>query len=133
MLHSLVIGITLSITSGSEFSKILSSSICTRLLTHPTASLLIGVVFHQLFEGLSLGVRISSLPNTRSGLRILLCCLFAVTMPIGIVIGLSSFRGGQHQPGASKFAQGLMVRMLWYHSSFALTENYNRPASQLGC
>ncbi|PFH49632.1 hypothetical protein AMATHDRAFT_62735 [Amanita thiersii Skay4041] len=45
MIHSLVIGLTLSITRGSEFT-----------------SLLIAILFHQLFEGLSLGIRIDTLP-----------------------------------------------------------------------
>ncbi|KAF9240830.1 hypothetical protein BU15DRAFT_87415 [Melanogaster broomeanus] len=47
MIHSFVIGLTLSITTGPEFT-----------------SLLIAVIFHQLFEGLSLGIRIASLPSS---------------------------------------------------------------------
>ncbi|KAI6040137.1 Zinc/iron permease [Pisolithus marmoratus] len=47
MIHSLVIGLTLAIKTGSDF-----------------ASLLIAVIFHQLFEGLSLGIRIASLPSS---------------------------------------------------------------------
>ncbi|KAG8746462.1 hypothetical protein FRC10_004901 [Ceratobasidium sp. 414] len=47
MLHSIVVGFTLSVTNGSEFT-----------------SLLIALIFHQLFEGLSLGIRISSLRST---------------------------------------------------------------------
>ncbi|KIN95052.1 hypothetical protein M404DRAFT_1007838 [Pisolithus tinctorius Marx 270] len=49
MIHSFVIGLTLAIKTGSDF-----------------ASLLIAVIFHQLFEGLSLGIRISSLPSSSS-------------------------------------------------------------------
>ncbi|KAF5339692.1 hypothetical protein D9758_014875 [Tetrapyrgos nigripes] len=46
MLHSFVIGVTLAITRGvGEF-----------------ASLVTAIVFHQLFEGLSLGIRIAGLP-----------------------------------------------------------------------
>ncbi|EDR11989.1 uncharacterized protein LACBIDRAFT_314029 [Laccaria bicolor S238N-H82] len=44
MIHSLVIGLTLAITSGSDF-----------------ASLTTAIIFHQLFEGLSLGIRIAAL------------------------------------------------------------------------
>ncbi|KAF9530704.1 ZIP zinc transporter-domain-containing protein [Crepidotus variabilis] len=45
MIHSLVIGLTLAVTSGSDFT-----------------SLTTAIIFHQLFEGLSLGIRIAALP-----------------------------------------------------------------------
>jgi zinc transporter 1/2/3 len=45
MLHSLVIGFTLALASGSDFE-----------------SLATAISFHQLFEGLSLGIRIAALP-----------------------------------------------------------------------
>ncbi|KAF5375928.1 hypothetical protein D9615_008224 [Tricholomella constricta] len=45
MIHSLVIGLTLAITTGTDFT-----------------SLVTAIVFHQLFEGLSLGIRIAGLP-----------------------------------------------------------------------
>ncbi|KAF9039164.1 ZIP zinc transporter-domain-containing protein [Panaeolus papilionaceus] len=45
MIHSLVIGLTLAVTYGTEFT-----------------SLTTAIVFHQLFEGLSLGIRIAALP-----------------------------------------------------------------------
>ncbi|KAK2462410.1 hypothetical protein APHAL10511_005716 [Amanita phalloides] len=47
MIHSLVIGLTLSITQGADF-----------------ASLLVAICFHQVFEGLSLGIRIDALPSS---------------------------------------------------------------------
>jgi len=81
MLHSLVIGITLALTAGGDFT-----------------SLLIAILFHQLFEGLSLGIRIASLPppphpRQRSSLSIspILSFLFAVTTPLGLAIGLLAF------------------------------------------
>jgi len=99
MLHSLVIGLTLAITSGSEFT-----------------SLVTAIVFHQLFEGLSLGIRISGLPpskHEREGddhfplLEVTLMILFAITTPVGIVVGLLAFARGTD--GAQlKFTQGLM-------------------------
>lgn len=59
------------------------------------------IIFHQLFEGLSLGIRIASLPSSDDGgtkymaiLRSTLIVLFAVTNPVGIVIGLLAFRRG---------------------------------------
>ncbi|KAF9558720.1 Zinc/iron permease [Agrocybe pediades] len=45
MIHSLVIGLTLSVTTGSDFT-----------------SLTTAIIFHQVFEGLSLGIRIAALP-----------------------------------------------------------------------
>ncbi|KAJ1303850.1 hypothetical protein OPQ81_008270 [Rhizoctonia solani] len=102
MLHSIVVGFTLAVTNGAEFT-----------------SLLIALVFHQLFEGLSLGVRISSLrptlfaphhlTSTRSEaspllppqslrskahahafptLPLLLASLFALATPAGMLIGI---------------------------------------------
>ncbi|QRV95598.1 ZIP Zinc/iron transport family protein [Ceratobasidium sp. AG-Ba] len=100
MLHSIVVGFTLSVTNGSEFT-----------------SLLIALIFHQLFEGLSLGVRISSIRPTlfaqprstsetspllpssdRSSskahahrfptLPLLLAALFALATPAGMLVGI---------------------------------------------
>ncbi|KAJ8584672.1 Zinc/iron permease [Rhizopogon salebrosus TDB-379] len=84
MIHSIVIGLTLAITTGSEFT-----------------SLLVAIIFHQLFEGLSLGIRIASLPSSEDGgdnyiniLRPTLAVLFAVTNPAGIILGLVVFKRG---------------------------------------
>ncbi|KAG9225447.1 hypothetical protein CCMSSC00406_0002950 [Pleurotus cornucopiae] len=94
MIHSLVIGLTLSITPKADFT-----------------SLVTAIFFHQLFEGLSLGIRIASLPpptdkSSRSLLAPALSALFAVTTPAGILIGLLSLGGGQ---GAHlRLTQGLM-------------------------
>ncbi|KAI6131074.1 Zinc/iron permease [Pisolithus croceorrhizus] len=106
MIHSLVIGLTLAIKTGSDF-----------------ASLLVAVIFHQFFEGLSLGIRIASLPssssstsealgNTEPGvhdqiLKPTLACSFAVTTPVGIGLGMIVFGVG----GSSahmRLVQGLM-------------------------
>ena len=46
------------------------------------------LVFHQLFEGLSLGIRISTLPSGSRALPVILCILFAITAPIGVVVGI---------------------------------------------
>ncbi|KAH7334008.1 ZIP zinc transporter-domain-containing protein [Rhizoctonia solani] len=102
MLHSIVVGFTLAVTNGAEFT-----------------SLLIALIFHQLFEGLSLGIRISSLRPTlfaphhsaSSGteaspllpsssnrsktharafptLPLLLSSLFALATPAGMLVGI---------------------------------------------
>ncbi|KAL6298008.1 Zinc/iron permease [Sparassis latifolia] len=84
MLHSLVIGLTLAITSGPEFT-----------------SLVIAIAFHQLFEGLSLGIRIAGLPDSGAAtslfsraLKPTLTLAFALTTPIGIALGLGIFAPG---------------------------------------
>jgi zinc transporter 1/2/3 len=90
MIHSLVIGLTLAITSGSDFT-----------------SLLVAVTFHQLFEGLSLGIRIASLPAPKGRvpwLRAVLAVLFAITVPVGISIGLLAFSASSAAGGASLFS-----------------------------
>ncbi|KAF7329048.1 Zip-like iron-zinc transporter [Mycena kentingensis (nom. inval.)] len=83
MLHSLVIGLTLALSAGSDFT-----------------SLLTAIVFHQLFEGLSLGIRIAALPPAKyhrghhhhqDWFSITLSLLFALTTPVGLGIGLLVF------------------------------------------
>ncbi|TDL20444.1 Zinc/iron permease [Rickenella mellea] len=134
MIHSLVIGLTLAITSGPGFgsSLILSSpthlfiqlatsyhhpslhTFQVKLLTTPTASLVTAIIFHQLFEGLSLGIRISALPSGRGGMSLLkptLAVLFALTTPVGIVIGILALPHGGGDESANlkmKLTQGIM-------------------------
>ncbi|KAK7681867.1 hypothetical protein QCA50_015215 [Cerrena zonata] len=98
MIHSLVIGLTLAITTGSEFT-----------------SLVAAIIFHQLFEGLSLGIRIANLPSTpanagwiRRIFKLSLAFTFAITTPIGIAIGLATFGHGKADAAYLKLIQGLM-------------------------
>ncbi|KAJ2809360.1 hypothetical protein H4R20_000170 [Coemansia guatemalensis] len=72
-LHSIIVGMTLAVTGGPEFKTLLAA-----------------ISFHQFFEGMALGTRISSLNFRR---RPLLSCLFnasifALTTPLGQVIGI---------------------------------------------
>ncbi|KAH9016453.1 Zinc/iron permease [Lactarius pseudohatsudake] len=101
MLHSLVIGFTLALASGSDFE-----SLATAISFH-----------HQLFEGLSLGIRIAALPthpdpqqrSTLSWLRPLLALLFALTTPAGIISGLIVFDAGHRGGGVgAKVAEGVL-------------------------
>ncbi|KAF8941152.1 Zinc/iron permease [Dissophora ornata] len=71
-LHSVIIGISLGTTVGSEY-----------------ISLLIALLFHQFFEGVALGGRIASLQFNRKSLSPwLLSAWFAVSTPLGIAIGI---------------------------------------------
>ncbi|EJD52373.1 Zinc/iron permease [Auricularia subglabra TFB-10046 SS5] len=101
MLHSLVIGITLAFTHGPDFT-----------------SLITAIIFHQLFEGISLGVRISELPTNSSNSRrhrlfpLVLVVLFALTVPLGIVLGL--FALPQRQRELAGLLQAASAGMLIY-------------------
>lgn len=119
MIHSLVIGLTLSITSGAEFTTLVTA-----------------IIFHQLFEGLSLGIRIAAIPpssdgnagsrpsspsaknssssaSSHSGRSILLpvlTFLFAITTPVGIALGLLVFSSNRGHSDETRIllTQGLM-------------------------
>ncbi|EJD00313.1 Zinc/iron permease [Fomitiporia mediterranea MF3/22] len=101
MIHSLVIGLTLSIKSGPEFT-----------------SLVIAILFHQLFEGLSLGVRLATLGSTPArtngtnslSIPITLATIFALSVPMGCLIGRLALgpSTGPHSPHSSlPLAQGI--------------------------
>lgn len=69
--HSVIIGLNLGV-AGSEF-----------------ATLYVVLVFHQSFEGLGIGARMSVIPfKPRSWLPWLLCAAYGLTTPIAIAIGL---------------------------------------------
>ena len=74
---------------------------------HLIATLVTAILFHQLFEGLSLGIRIAALPTDSDSLpssskhihllKPTLAITFALTTPLGIGIGLLAFTaGGRH-------------------------------------
>jgi solute carrier family 39 (zinc transporter), member 1/2/3 len=69
--HSVIIGLNLGV-AGSEF-----------------ATLYAVIVFHQTFEGLGIGARMSTIPfKPGSWLPWLLCSAYGLTTPIAIAIGL---------------------------------------------
>lgn len=69
--HSVIIGLNLGVT-GSEFATL-----------YPV------LVFHQSFEGLGIGARMSSIPFKKgSWLPWFLCTAYGLTTPISIAIGL---------------------------------------------
>ena len=71
MFHSIIIGLNLGVV-GSEFG-----------------TLYVVLVFHQSFEGLGIGARMSAIPfKPRSRLPWILCAAYGLTTPISIAIGL---------------------------------------------
>ncbi|KAK9766905.1 hypothetical protein K7432_003656 [Basidiobolus ranarum] len=70
-MHSLLIGISVGVTAGTEFT-----------------SLLCAVVFHQFFEGLALGARIGELEYSNRLIPFFSALFYTVITPIGVAIGL---------------------------------------------
>ncbi|KAJ1942517.1 hypothetical protein FBU59_003175 [Linderina macrospora] len=72
-LHSVIIGMTLAVTGGGEFKTLLAA-----------------ISFHQFFEGLALGTRISALTFERHAVMFALlnACGFALTTPLGQALGI---------------------------------------------
>ncbi|KAF2191684.1 Zip-domain-containing protein [Zopfia rhizophila CBS 207.26] len=74
LFHSVFIGMSLSVSVGSEF-----------------IILLIAIVFHQTFEGLALGARIASLEWPENAIQPWLMALaYGCTTPVGQAIGLAT-------------------------------------------
>jgi zinc transporter 1/2/3 len=81
--HSVIIGLNLG-TAGSEFSTLYAV-----------------LVFHQSFEGLGIGARMSAIPFPKrvSWLPWFLCGAYGLTTPISIAIGLglrTTYNGGSY-------------------------------------
>ena len=77
--HSILIGITLGVATGSGF-----------------VALLIAITFHQLFEGLALGSRLSLLTWKSTAYKLVMGTFFVLTTPLGVAIGIGvrkSFNG----------------------------------------
>lgn len=70
--HSIFIGLSLGVASGPEFIP-----------------LLIAVLFHQFFEGIGLGARISKLEFPSIAKPLLMVFFFSVTTSLGILIGIA--------------------------------------------
>lgn len=82
--HSVIIGLNLG-TAGAEFSTL-----------YPV------IVFHQAFEGLGIGARMSAIPfpARRWWLPWALCTLYGLTTPVSLAIGLAlrtSYNGGSFE------------------------------------
>ncbi len=77
--HSILIGVTLGVATGSGFT-----------------ALLVAITFHQLFEGLALGSRLSLLSWRSTGYKALMGTGYVLTTPVGVAIGIGvrkSFNG----------------------------------------
>ncbi|SJX63352.1 related to ZRT2-Zinc transporter II [Sporisorium reilianum f. sp. reilianum] len=69
--HSILIGVMLGVATGAGF-----------------VALLITITFHQLFEGLALGSRLSLLLWKRTAYKVAMASAFVLTTPLGVAIGI---------------------------------------------
>lgn len=91
-LHSVIIGMALSVSTGSDF-----------------ISLLIALVFHQMFEGLGLGSRIAELEYPQGSFKPwLMSFAYGMTTPIGIAIGLGVHDTYNPESKSALIVQGVL-------------------------
>ncbi|KAL8991580.1 MAG: hypothetical protein Q9177_000041 [Variospora cf. flavescens] len=108
--HSAIIGVTL-VVAGDSFYRIL----------------VVVIIFHQMFEGLALGVRISNLTTVPTWKKLLMASAFALITPLGMAIGLgalNSFNGNDRSTiiaiaTLDAFSAGILVWtgfvQMWSH------------------
>ncbi|KAJ1987633.1 hypothetical protein GGI25_004144 [Coemansia spiralis] len=96
-LHSVIIGVTLSITTGSSFK-----------------TLLIAICFHQLCEGLALGSRLAEVSDSRKSHRkafltaAISALVFMLITPLGMVIGIGVRYSYQPNSPTALMAMGVL-------------------------
>ncbi|KAG0167394.1 hypothetical protein DFQ28_006360 [Apophysomyces sp. BC1034] len=107
MMHSVIIGITLSVTDNDEFK-----------------TLLIALVFHQFFEGIALGTRINELNYKSWGKPVVMGLVYIVTTPVGVAIGIgihSSFNPNSYSSVLSQaILDSLSAGILLYNAYVSL-------------
>ena len=91
MSHSVIIGLTLGITTGREFT-----------------SLLIALSFHQFFEGLALSSLVVEAEFAKKTTAIVMCALYSITTPVGIGIGIAVHEWFSATSTNSLISQGLL-------------------------
>lgn len=107
VMHSIIVGITLSNTGSDEF-----------------ITLLIALVFHQFFEGVALGTRINDMNIVGWRKPALMGTLFMIMTPIGCAIGIgihSSFNPNSNSSVlASAILDSLSAGILLYNAYISL-------------
>lgn len=91
IVHSVIIGLNLGVT-GSEFATL-----------YPV------LVFHQSFEGLGIGSRMSTIPfGKRTWFPWILCAAYGLTTPVSIAIGLGLRHTYQPKSKTALIVQGVL-------------------------
>ncbi|KAH8549058.1 Zinc/iron permease [Umbelopsis sp. PMI_123] len=88
--HSVIIGIALGVSPGNEFT-----------------GLLIALCFHQFFEGFALGARLVELTFETYRHAFVMAFVFAMTTPIGTVIGIGISQSYNANSTAALLTQGI--------------------------
>jgi zinc transporter 1/2/3 len=90
LFHSVIIGLALG-TATDEFK-----------------SLLIAIVFHQLFEGIALGVRIAEVTRFGNWQKYVAAILYPIATPIGIAVGIGIRKSFNANAYKSLLTQGIL-------------------------
>ncbi|KAJ2956833.1 hypothetical protein NQZ79_g7366 [Umbelopsis isabellina] len=88
--HSVIIGIALGVSPGDEFT-----------------GLLIALCFHQFFEGFALGARLVELQFGTYRHAFIMAFVFALTTPIGCVIGIAISKSYDANSVSALLTQGI--------------------------
>ncbi|KAJ3319146.1 high-affinity Zn(2+) transporter zrt1 [Boothiomyces sp. JEL0866] len=109
LVHSLIIGLTLGVTPDSGFN-----------------TLLVAICFHQMFEGMALGVLVSNAQFDISG-KIILGIMYPLTTPIGIAIGIAIRNQFNENNDSVILVQGILdsisAGILFYNAYAELISN----------
>ncbi|KNG48838.1 Fe2+/Zn2+ regulated transporter [Stemphylium lycopersici] len=91
--HSVIIGLNLGVVASSTFTTL-----------YPV------LVFHQSFEGLGIGARLSTIPfpSPKSWMPWALCALYGLTTPVAIAIGLGVRTTYMPESKVSMIVQGVL-------------------------
>ena len=91
--HSVIIGLNLGVVASSTFTTL-----------YPV------LVFHQSFEGLGIGARLSNIPfpSSKSWMPWALCALYGLTTPVAIAIGLAVRTTYAPESKVSMMVQGVL-------------------------
>ncbi|KAG2185663.1 hypothetical protein INT44_002456 [Umbelopsis vinacea] len=88
--HSVIIGVALGVSPGDEFT-----------------GLLIALCFHQFFEGFALGARLVELTFQTYRHAFVMAFVFAMTTPVGVVIGVGISQSYNANSVAALLTQGI--------------------------
>jgi len=93
--HSIIIGVAFGALGDGSLDTI--------------RALFAALSFHQFFEGIALGTAIAPVKNVLGWCKVrTLVCVFALTTPIGIVIGMLSVPSDEEPSNNQAFAQGVL-------------------------
>ena len=93
ILHSIIIGLTLAVTGDDEFT-----------------TLFIVIIFHQMFEGLGLGSRLSGLilPQHLWWSRYAAAALYSICTPLGIAAGIGARKSYNGNGATAMIVSGVL-------------------------